>query len=93
MEKDELARAKREYQENFDLQKQVTELERKHQYDQLQLQKEAAGVQAWAAQKQYEYNQALITADQHWSTLMGEISNAANYDSAFRFQEAMNSMM
>jgi hypothetical protein len=92
MDQDELARKMKEYEEQKKVQDEMQQLQRKYQFDQLQLQKEAAGASAAAAAKQREYADALLSASQNSENFVGSIQQLNNYDRAFAFTQAFQQM-
>lgn len=93
MEVDNLSRKRSELEQQKSLEEEIITSERKYQYDSIQLQKEAAGMQNTAAQKQHEYQVALELAQQHWSDLMGNISDTTRYEPAYKYTTAMKELV
>ena len=73
METENLSRKRDELEQQRALELEMTTLQRENQYKSIQLQKEAAGVQAWAAAKQQEYNLKLEEAAKNMGDQIGEI--------------------
>jgi hypothetical protein len=93
MDKEDLSRKKKEFEENKKVQDEVIQLQRKYQYDQLQLQKESAGVSAWAAAKQVEYNDALIKGAQNSKAAVDPFIEMSKYDKVFSNLTLLQQMM
>ena len=92
METENLSRKRSELEQQRVLEQEMTTLQRENQYKSIQLQKEAAGVQAWAAAKQQEYNLKLEEAAKGMGDAIGEIENA-NYDPATRYNNSLKSLV
>jgi hypothetical protein len=93
-EREELARKKKEWEEQNKLEDEIRTLSRKFQYDQLQLQKEAAGIQAAAAKAQKDINDAIAKSQPTVEEWTGELENFVKYgDPAQRILQAMSVML
>jgi hypothetical protein len=92
MDVDAYNRRLKEYEENKKLEDELRELQRKHQYDQLQLQKESAAVQAGAAATQKAINDAMIEGQKHWEEITGRFQQMNNYSNTFRILVALEDM-
>lgn len=73
-------RKKEEFQERYKLEQKIEQLQREYQYESIQLQKAALGVQAAAAAEQKKFNDELLLANQGFSDMAGEFENMRKFD-------------
>ncbi len=92
LDQEAFARRMKEYEEQKKLEDEMRELNRKYQYDQIQLQKEAAAIQAGAAASQKEYYETLLKTNQTMGDMKGEFEDMNTYDAAFRLITAAGEM-
>jgi hypothetical protein len=93
MDVETYSRHLKEYEAETKLQDELKELQRKYQYDQIQLQKEAAGAQASAAAAQKLINDAITTGSENaQKNIFGPFAEMNKYDNAFRITQASTEM-
>lgn len=92
LEKKQYERRVSEYQESYALQEQITELQRKHQAEQLDLSLQSAGVSAAAAASQREYEIATTNLIEKEKDHIGEIQKLNSYDNAYRVAQSLTTL-
>jgi hypothetical protein len=83
MDQEQLSRKMEEYEQAKALQDELRELTREYQYEQLQLQKAAAGAAAQAAETQEVFNKALEEGGEKMDKIAGTMGQLNTYDKAF----------
>ena len=86
-------RKKAEYEESQKLEEEARTLSRKYQHDQIELQKQSAGLQAKAAADAKVFADALVKAEPKWDKLTGTLQNMEKYEGAFRAMNALQNLM
>ncbi len=86
-------RKKAEYEESQKLEEEARNLSREYQHDQLELQKQSAGLQAKAAADAKVFADALVKAEPQWDKLTGTLENMERYEGAFRAMNALQNLM
>ena len=86
-------RKKAEYEESQKLEEEARKLSREYQHDQLELQKQSAGLQAKAAADAKVFADALVKAEPKWDKLTGTLENMEKYEGAFRAMNALQNLM
>jgi hypothetical protein len=92
IEEDNFSRKVTEFQQNFALETKITELQRKFQSDQLNLQIQSAGIAAAAAASQRDYEIALTNSNNKQKDYVGEVAKLNSYDNAWRVATALTSL-
>ncbi len=70
----------------------MTDLQRKFQSDQLNLQIQSAGIAAAAAASQRDYEIALTNSNNKQKDYVGEVAKLNSYDNAWRVANALTSL-
>lgn len=92
IEEDDFSRKQAEFQQNFALETKMTDLQRKFQSDQLNLQIQSAGIAAAAAASQRDYEIALTNSNNKQKDYVGEVAKLNSYDNAWRVANALTSL-
>jgi len=86
---DDLARKRKELDEQFNLREKIVELTRLNEEKSLERQAMSAGIQAQAIKDQRTYELALQNANKGAGEFMGKISDMAKYEAAMVFMAVM----
>ena len=93
LDQESWTRKKAEYEEGQKLDNEARKLSREYQHDQIELQKQSAGLQAAQAETQRQIALALEKAQPKWESLDGTLSNMEKYEGAFRSMNALQNLM
>lgn len=93
LDRENLERQIREYEQSFELQGQIIELNRAYQQEQLEFQKSALGLQAENLRLQQELDEVTRRVNEAWSDMRGELEQIATYDAVTFILQALGDAM